>query len=214
MQIGIIGSGDVARSLGVGFVTTGHRVQLGSRHPDAEPLRAWRARVGDAGSIGTFAEAGDFGDLLVLATHGVHNPEAIEATGRARFDGKVLIDVTNPLEFDAAGRPKLAIGGTDSAGERVQRLLPRARVVKAFNTVGHALMFRPKLPGGPPDMFLCGNDPSAKAEVEEILHTFGWTPIDVGGIEGARMLESLCQLWLIAARQVGSWDVAFRLLRR
>ncbi len=214
MEIGIVGSGDVARSLGAGFVAVGHRVCLGSRSPDSEALRAWKQRVGPPGSTGSFAEAAEFGDLLVLATHGVHNAEAIDGAGRTRFDGKVLIDTTNPLQFDAAGTPTLAVSGTDSAGERVQRLVPAARVVKAFNIVGHAHMFRPRFVGGPPDMFYCGNDPSAKAEVDDLLHAFGWNPIDIGGIQGARMLESLCQLWLVAARALGSGDVAFRLLRK
>jgi predicted dinucleotide-binding enzyme len=113
------------------------------------------------------------------------------------------------------GRPVgLAVGHTDSGGEEVQRWLPEAKVVKAFNIVGSAHMFKPDFPGGPPDMFFCGNDEATKRTVTEILKDFGWNTIDIGGIEGARLLEPMCWLWVTYAFKVGSWNHAFKMLRK
>ena len=214
MKVGILGSGDVARVLGAGFVTSGHTVRLGSRTPESEGLVAWKKQVGTAGSTGSFASAAEFGELILLCTHGVDTPSAIRQAGIDHFAGKVVIDVTNPLQMSPAGPPTLAVGFNDSAGEAVQRLLPAAKVVKAFNTVGSPHMFHPKFPGGPPDMFFCGNDEGAKRQVAAILTSFGWNPIDVGGIEGARLLEPMCVLWVTCGIRLGSWDIAFKLLRK
>jgi len=214
MKVGILGSGDVATALGTGFVTLGHPVMLGSRTADNPKAAAWAKGTHGKGSTGTFADAAKFGEVVVLATLGVATPEAIRMAGPSHFDGKVVIDATNPLAFSAQGLPSLAIGHTTSAGEVHQKALPKAHVVKAFNTVGNALFFRPSLPGGPPTMFLCGNDAAAKKTVEGILHDFGWlSVVDIGGIEGSRELEAMCILWVKSAIGLRDFKVAFKLLR-
>jgi len=124
------------------------------------------------------------------------------------------MDATNPLVFTPGAPPSLALGHTDSGGEQVQRWLPAARVVKVYNTVGHAHMVNPNFPGGPPDMFICGNDAAAKKTVTDICRAFGWPTIDVGGIEGARLLEPLCILWVRYGFATGGWNHAFKLLRK
>jgi hypothetical protein len=106
------------------------------------------------------------------------------------------------------------VSGSDSGGEQVQRQLPEARVVKAFNTVGNAFMFRPEFPGGPPDMFIAGNDDTAKKEVTALLKEFGWGVVDVGGIETSRYLEAMCMVWVLSAMRSGSWNQAFKMLRK
>ena len=209
VRIGILGSGDVGRALAAGFAGLGHDVKIGSRDP--QKLNEWaegRAHV----STGTFAEAARFGDVLVLATLGVATEDAVRLAGIDAFDGKVVIDTTNPLDF-STGKPMLSIGHTDSLGEVIQRLLPKARVVKAFNTVGNTLMVNPQLPGGPPDMFLCGNDDDAKKIVSQICAHFGWGVIDLGGIEGARYLEPMCLTWVLHGIRTGSWRHAYKMLR-
>ena len=126
----------------------------------------------------------------------------------------MVIDVTNPLDFSKGLPPSLAVGHMDSGGEQVQRLIPAAHVVKAFNTVGAAHMFRPEFPGGPPDMFICGNEASAKGKVTELLQQFGWNTIDLGGIKSSRYLEPLCLVWVLFAIQTGGWNHAFKMLKR
>jgi predicted dinucleotide-binding enzyme len=209
VRIGILGSGDVGRALAAGFAGLGHDVKIGSRDP--EKLREWAGQAGPHVSTGTFDEVARFGDVLVLATLGVATEEAIRLAGIDAFDGKVVIDTTNPLDF-STGKPALSIGHTDSLGEVIQRLLPRARVVKAFNTVGNALMVNPQLPGGPPDMFLCGNDDDAKKIVTQICEHFGWGVIDLGGIEGARYLEPMCLIWVLHGIRTGTWRHAYKML--
>jgi predicted dinucleotide-binding enzyme len=214
MKVGIIGSGDVARSLGSGFIQLGHSVKLGTRDPKAEKLRDWVSKGGALASTGSFEEVARFGELLVLAVKGDVAEEALQLAGIANFAGKTLIDVTNPLAFSEGGAPHLFVGFSDSLGERVQRLVPDAHVVKAFNTVGNAHFFRPEFPGGPPDMFICGNDAGAKTEVGDVLQAFGWTVVDVGGIDGARTLEPICILWVNSALRLGTWDLALKFLRK
>lgn len=214
MRPGILGTGDVGKALGKGFITLGHEVRIGSRQAQNEKALAWAREMGPKASVGTFAEAATFGEVVVLATLGVANEEALKMAGPERLRGKVVIDTTNPLDFSAGMPPKLAVSGNDSAGERVQRLLPDAHVVKAFNTSGNAFMFRPNLPGGPPDMFICGNNADAKKNVSQILTDFGWGIIDIGGIEGSRYLEAMCIVWVLAGIGTGNWNQAFKMLRR
>ena len=214
MKVGILGTGGVGQALGKGFVTLGHEVKMGSRDAKNEKAVAWAKEMGPKASAGTFADAASFGDVVVLATLGVANEGALKAAGPDRLKGKLVIDATNPLDFSGGMPPKLAVSGNDSAGERVQRLLPGAQVVKAFNTVGHTLMFRPQLPGGPPDMFIAGNSGEAKKKVSEIMKDFGWgTVYDVGGIESSRYLEAMCMAWVLCAAQGGHWNQAFKMLR-
>ena len=215
MKVGILGSGDVARALGTGFTATGHPVRLGSRRPDQTALVEWAAKAGPKGSLGSFADAAGFGEVVVLATRGLATPDAIRDAGVTHFGTKIVIDATNPLEPGADGVPRLARGASPSNGEAVQALLPHARVVKAFNIIGNPHMFHPTFPGGPPDMFICGNDESAKRAVETILHEFGWpSVIDIGGIEGSRELEALCILWVKSALALNNFSIAFKLLRK
>jgi predicted dinucleotide-binding enzyme len=209
MKVGILGSGDVAKSLGTGFLSRGHGVMLGTRNP--AKLAEWQ-RQHDAASVGSFADAAAFGDLLVLATHGTATVSAIESAGKANFDGKVVIDAANPLDFDDRG-PHLAVGFSDSLGEQVQRAVPSARVVKAFNTVGHQLMVDPAFAGGPPSMFVAGNDDAAKSTVGDVARSFGWDVVDLGGIEASRYLEPMCMAWLAYGFRSGTWNHAFKLLR-
>jgi predicted dinucleotide-binding enzyme len=214
MKVGILGSGEVAKALAKGFVGTGHSVMLGSRNPKHEALLEWARTAGTSVSTGTFADTAKFGELLILATLGSAREAVVKLAGASNFDHKVVIDATNPLAFEPNAPPRLFVGHTSSAGELLQAELPKAKVVKAFNIVGNSLMFQPKLPGGPPDMFIAGNDSSAKATVAKIMESFGWpVPVDIGGIEGSRELESLCLLWVKSAFALQNFQIAFKLLR-
>jgi predicted dinucleotide-binding enzyme len=214
MHVGILGTGDVAQALGKAFVALGHDVKMGSRNASNEKAVAWAREMGVKASVGTFADAASFGEIVVLATLGVANESALEMAGPDKLRGKVLIDATNPLDFSGGMPPKLAVSGNDSAGERVQQLLPDAHVVKAFNTVGNAFMFRPVFPGGPPDMFIAGNRDDAKKKVTAILKDFGWGVVDVGGIESSRYLEAMCMVWVLSAIRTNNWNQAFKLLQK
>jgi predicted dinucleotide-binding enzyme len=214
MKIGILGTGDVGQALGRGFLQLGHEVKMGSRQAGSERVRAWVAKMGGRTSEGTFAEAASFADLAVLATLWSGTENVIRMADPKNLAGKVVIDATNPLVFTPNAPPSLALGHTDSGGEQVQRWLPQSRVVKCFNIVGHAHMVHPDFPGGPPDMFLCGNDAGAKKTVTEICQAFGWPVIDIGGIEGARLLEPICILWVLYGIRTNSWTHAFKLLRK
>ena len=214
MKIGILGSGDVGSDLCIGFASVGHQVKLGTRDPGSEKVKAWIAKAGPKASAGTLAETARFADVAVLATLWSGTENAIRLAGPDNLAGKVVIDATNPLVFKSGAPPSLALGHTDSGGEQVQRWMPKAKVVKAFNIVGHAHMVHPNFPGGPPDMFICGNDAGAKKTVTEFLTAFGWPTTDIGGIEGARLLEPLCILWVIYGATTGSWNHAFKMLRK
>jgi len=210
VKVGILGSGDVGKSLAKGFIDLGHEVKIGSRSP--EKLSAWVAEQGERASSGTFEEAAAFGDILCLATLGNAAEEAIDLAGHDNFRGKVVIDATNPLDFKPNQPPTLSIGGTDSLGEHVQRRIPAAKVVKAFNTVGNQYFVHPKFPGGPPDMFLCGNDAGAKKIVSQICEVWGWGVIDLGGIESSRYTEAMCLTWVLHGVLSGKWSHAFKML--
>jgi predicted dinucleotide-binding enzyme len=210
VKVGVLGSGDVGKSFARAFAAVGHEVMIGSRSP--EKLGDFAAATQGVRS-GTFEEAARFGDLIALATHGQGTSEALRLAGAQNFGGKVVIDATNPLDFSSGG-PKLFVGFDDSLGEQVQRQLPDARVVKAFNTVGNGLFYQPNLPGGPPDMFLCGNDDDAKKIVSQVCAAWGWGVVDVGGIEGSRYLEPMCIVWVAHGIRTGSWTHAYKLLHK
>lgn len=214
MKIGILGTGDVGRVLGKGLIQAGHEVKIGSRSPQNDRVTSWlREASSDRASAGTFEETAAFGEILVLATLWAGTENALQLAGPQNTAGKVVLDATNPLVFTAGG-PALERGHTDSGGEQVQRWLPRARVVKAFNIVGNPHMVRPTFPGGPPDMFIAGNDADAKRVVTELCKALGWDTIDLGGIEASRYLEPLAMIWITHAVRTRSGDHAFKLLQK
>ncbi len=208
MNVGIIGSGQVAQSLAKGFLGRGDAVVLGTRN--AAKLEDFVAA--NAGSrAASNAEAAAFGELIVVATSGNATIAVLEALDSAAFSTKVVIDATNLIAEDPAGF-RLETGANDSMGERVQRALPQAHVVKAFNTVAAADMVDPKYSGGPPTMFIAGDDAGAKTAVSDILKSFGWDVADIGGITSARYLEAMCMAWLLYGQVNGTWHHAFKLL--
>ena len=213
MNIGILGSGAVGQSLGLGFLRNGHTVKIATREPSK--LTDWLAKAGANASVGSFEETARFGEMLVLCTKWVGTENAIQLAGKQNFDGKILIDVTNPLLFLQEGKaPKMAVGYPDSAGALVQKWLPKAKVVKAFNSVPAHYMTNPKLEEGMPDLFICGND-EAKKKVTEIAASWGWSSInDMGGIEDAYLLEALAMTWILYGFRNNHWMHAFKLLRK
>jgi predicted dinucleotide-binding enzyme len=213
VKIGVLGSGDVGRVLGAGFAGLGHEVKLGTRDPRKAVVQEWVRAAGTNASAGTFAEAAAFGEVLVLAVAGGAVEDVAGLAGPENCAGKPVIDATNPLDFSQMP-PRLSVGHADSLGERVQRLLPAAHVVKAFNTVGNPHMVRPDFPGGPPDMFICGNDEGAKAGVTDLTKALGWNVIDLGGIEVSRYLEPLAMVWITHFFRTNSGNHAFKLLRK
>ena len=197
MRIGILGSGAVGPALARGLARHGHEVRIGTRQAEVEGL-----------STGSPQEVAAEAELVVLAVRGDAAVQVVSGL-TAELEGKVLVDATNPLDPSSG----LFVGTTDSLGEQVQRAVPGARVVKAYNTVGNALMVDPDLPGGPPTMFLAGNDPAAKATVTGLLEETGWDVADLGGIEASRWLEAMCMAWVAYGRASGEWGHAFKLLR-
>ena len=160
-------------------------------------------------AVVTNPEAAASGDLLVLATAWDGTENAIRLMGPDHARGKVVIDATNPLDF-SDGTPRLAT--PEASGVIVQRWLPGAHVVKAFNTVGAPLMVDPDLDGGPPTMFIAGESEEAKATVTDVLDAFGWETIDLGGIETSRYLDALAMIWIVHAMRKGGGGHAFKLL--
>lgn len=212
-RVGVLGSGEVGRCLAAGFSGRGHEVMLGSREPGKPELVEWLSGDGAGVQAGTFAEVAKYGELLVLALLGNAAEEVIADAGVENFNGKVVIDAMNPLDFSAGFPPKLAIAGDDSLGERIQRALPDAKVVKAFNTIGNPYFVDPGFSDGAPTMLIAGNDDGAKRTVAGVLADFGWSDVvDIGGIEGSRELEAVCILWVKIGGVRGSWDHGFKLL--
>jgi len=198
MKVGILGSGDVGKRLAGGFASRGHEVSLGTRSPQNPELVKWAASVKGKVTIGSVADAARHGELVVLAVHGDSAVAVLEAAGAAQLAGKVLIDVTNPLDFSKGMPPTLFVGTTDSLGEQIQRAVPSAKVVKAFNTVGSPQMVDPRVKGQPRlELLIAGNDAAAKQKVTEIAKSFGWAgTLDAGGIEASRWLEAMVPLWV------------------
>jgi 8-hydroxy-5-deazaflavin:NADPH oxidoreductase len=179
--------------------------------PDPAKLQGWLDSAGPAARAGTFADAARFGELTLLSVLGRAAEDVLRLAGVHNFDGKNLLDASDPLDF-SSGRPGLFVGTTDSLGERIQRLLPRANVVKGLNTVVAEVMVDPSLTGGEPDMFIAGDSDQAKATVTALLAEFGWPVIDMGGIESARWLEALSLAWVVYSHRTGKTHHAFELV--
>ena len=209
--VAILGNGIVGVTVGKGFADLGYQVIFGTRDSNSEKSKAALAAVNGA-SADSYQGAVKAADFVFLALPWQGLQDSLELAGADHFAGKLVIDAVNPLDF-SSGAPQLAIGFSDSAGELAQRLLPQARVVKAFNIVNTAHMVQPKLPDGQADIFIAGNDVAAKQEVTSILREFGWrTAIDIGDIAASRLLESLAVLWITYAVKHQHWTHAFSLL--
>jgi predicted dinucleotide-binding enzyme len=212
-RVGVLGTGEVGRRLAAGFRSRGHDVMIGSRDPAKPELREWLSGDGAGIEADTFTRVAEHAELLVLAVLGNAAEAAIADAGPENFSGKVVIDAMNPLDFSGGFPPKLSIAGEDSLGERVQRALPDAKVVKAFNTIGSPYFVDPKFSGGEPTMLIAGEDDGAKRTVGDVLADFGWFDVlDIGGIEGSRELEAICIVWVKIGGKRSAWDHGFKLL--
>jgi 8-hydroxy-5-deazaflavin:NADPH oxidoreductase len=213
MKTGVLGSGDVAKVLAAGLLKHGYQVKIGSRTP--AKLAEWVAQNPGMQS-GTFAEAAEFGEIVVLAVKGAVATEALELAGAKNIAGKTVMDACNPIEEapPEKGVLRFFTNINESLMERLQRQFKDARFVKAYNSVGSVLMVNPELKGGPPTMFICGNDEAAKKQVAQINEQFGWETADMGGVEAARAIEPLCILWCIPGFARNEWMHAFKLLRK
>jgi predicted dinucleotide-binding enzyme len=198
MKIGVIGSGMVGSTIGTKLVQLGHEVKMGSRSATNDKATAWVESAGAQASQGTFADAAAFGEIVFNCTAGVGALSALQAAGAKNLADKILIDVSNPLDFSKGMPPTLSVCNTESLGEQIQRALPETKVVKTLNTLTANLMVDRSLLAGEHDVFVSGNDASAKGRVVEILKGwFGWkNVIDLGDISTARGTEMLLPIWL------------------
>ncbi len=210
-NVAILGSGQVGEALAKGFLDNGYVVRRASRDP--AKLEQWRAaQKGDA-SVGTFADAAAWCEIAVLCVKGTA-AEALIGDLAGALEGKLVLDTTNPIgdEKPDHGVIRYFTGANDSLMERLQKRAPKAKFVKAFNSVGAAFMvqppFQPKA-----SMFICGNDDGAKEEALVILTKFGWETVDMGAVEAARPIESLCQLWCVPGMLRNEWAHAFKYLK-
>ena len=209
MKFAVLGTGIVGRTIAAGLVELGHAVVIGTRDPNHTlaqsapdgmgnpPFSVWQGENVKVRLL-TFAEAAAFGEWVVNATHGMGSLAALQAAGQANLNGKILIDISNPLDFSRGMPPSLTVCNTDSLAEQIQRAFPGARVVKTLNTMTASLMVNPrKLANGAHSVFVSGNDPTARASVTELLRAFGWEEIiDLGDITSARGTEMYLPLWL------------------
>lgn len=199
MKIGVLGTGMVGKALAGKLVELGHEVTMGSRSAGNEAAVEWAGGAGESAHEGTFEDAARFGELIVNATAGVASVDALRAAGAENLAGKVVVDVSNPINPDSGMPPSLEFCNTESLAERIQAAFPDALVVKTLNTVNAGVMVDPASVPGSHNVFLSGEDDGAKARVRELLQGFGWPDadiVDLGGVETARGAEMYLSLWL------------------
>jgi 8-hydroxy-5-deazaflavin:NADPH oxidoreductase len=224
MKIGILGSGVVGQTLGAKLIERGEDVVLGTRSPDKREgkrgmgaaLDDWLRSTGGKARIASFADAAAHGEIVINATNGAGSLDALTLAGVRNLDGKILIDVANPLDFSRGMPPSLTVCNTDSLGEQIQRAFPNAKVVKTLNTTNAQVMVNPaQVGGGDHDLFVCGNDAAAKARITELLKQwFGWrTVIDLGDITTARGPEMLLPIWVRLMGTLGTPFFNFKIVR-
>ena len=227
MKIGVFGTGIVGQTIAGALASKGHEVMIGTREPSATlardsgtmashtPFRDWQ-RDHPSVRLGTFTEAARFGAAIVNATSGSGALAALEGAGADALGDKVVLDLSNPLDFSKGMPPTLTVSNTDSLGEQLQRAFPRARIVKTLNTVTAALMVSPASVGnGDHSIFVCGNDAEAKASVKQWLgEWFGWRDvIDLGDITTSRGAEMLLPIWLRLWGALGTPMFNFKIVR-
>ena len=216
MRIAVLGTGTVGTTLATGFVRTGHEVRLGSRTAANERAVAWVAATGAGASEGTFADAASFGEVVVNATGGLVSIEALTAAGAENLAGKVLLDVSNPLDYSEGFPPKVVQPDGRSLAEQIQSAFPDTRVVKTLNTMNTVVMTDPRLLASRHTVFVAGDDAEAKARAADLLREFGWGSeeiLDVGGIAAARGLELYLPLWLSLMGSFGTPDFNVSVVR-
>jgi hypothetical protein len=210
MKIGILGTGMVGQTIAEKLVQLGHEVMMGTRDKQATLAKTGKDNFGRSAfsewikknskiQLGSYSEAADFGEFLVNATSGMGSVAALKVAGENYLANKVLLDISNPLDFSKGMPPSLTICNTDSLGEQIQRTFPRTKVVKSLNTINAYLMTNPKLLPEPTNIFLNGNDANAKTEVKKLLTSFGWNEkdiIDMGDISTARGTEQILPIWI------------------
>jgi 8-hydroxy-5-deazaflavin:NADPH oxidoreductase len=199
MKIAVLGTGVVGNTIATKLIQLGHLVKMGSRTSKNEKALAWVKTAGNNASEGTFADAAAFGEIVFNCTSGMASLDALKAAGEANLNGKVLIDISNPLDFSKGMPPSLFIVNTDSLGESIQRAFPKAKVVKTLNTMTCYLMVNPSLVPGDHTVFVSGNDEDAKTKTKEILKSFGWKEsniLDMGDITTSRGTEQLLPIWI------------------
>ena len=216
MKIAVLGTGMVGETICTKLMALGHDVTMGARSATNEKAAAWAKKAGAKASHGTFADAAAAGEVVFNCTNGAGSVAAIEAAGAKNLDGKVVIDVSNPLDFSKGFPPTLTAGNTDSLGEQLQRAVPGAKVVKALNTINANVMVDPaRVAGGDHTVFVSGNDAGAKGKVTEILKGwFGWKHVvDLGDITTARGVESYLALWVRLFGALGTPDFNVKVVR-
>ncbi len=196
MKAGVLGTGRVGLTISNRLAELGHEVMIGTRDPSksGDKLKSKNEAV----KVGTFAQSAAFGQVIFNATNGAWALEALKLAGESNLNGKVLVDISNPLDFSKGMPPTLLVSNTDSLGEQIQRTFPQAKVVKTLNTVSANLMVNPQqVANGDHHVFISGNDAGAKQQVVEILKSFGWINImDLGDITTARGAEMYMPIWL------------------
>ncbi|MDQ6846867.1 MAG: NAD(P)-binding domain-containing protein [Candidatus Dormibacteraeota bacterium] len=212
MNIGVLGTGMVGSSIATKLLQLGHSVRMGARAAGNEKAVAWAAQVG-AASQGSFADAAAHGEVVFNCTAGATTLDSLLAAGAANLEGKLLLDLTNALDFSRGMPPTLTVCNEDSLGEQIQREFPSARVVKTLNTMNHLVMVDPSRVPGDHVVFLSGEDASAKSEATELLESFGWPRwriVDLGGIVTARGAEMFVLHWVAMrqALQTGDFNIA------
>jgi 8-hydroxy-5-deazaflavin:NADPH oxidoreductase len=215
VRIGVLGTGTVGRTLGSKLLEVGHEVRMGSREAGKDVAVEWVESAGENASEGTFADAAEFGELLINATAGEASLDALAAAGAENLAAKVLIDVSNALDF-SGDSPVIGVSVDDSVGERIQAAFPDARVVKALNTMNASVMVAPGSLADSTNVFVAGNDADAKARVIELLETFGWLSgdiVDVGDITAARGAEMYVALWVRLMGALGTPQFNVRVVR-
>lgn len=214
MKIGVLGTGSVGDAIASKLASLGHDVMMGSRTANNDKAVAWVAKQGGNAKAGTFADAAAHGEWIFVCTAGHGTLDALAAAGADRLRGKIVVDISNPLDFSKGMPPRLFTPQDDSLGEQVQRAHPEAKVVKTLNTINANVMVDPARVPGDHDVFVAGNDAGAKAEVTALLKELGWRCVlDLGGIESARVAEAHVLLWVKLWAIVGSPDFNIHVVR-
>ena len=198
MKIGVLGTGMVGAAIGTKLVQLGHQVMMGSRAAANEKAIAWAKRNGGNALHGTYADAAKFGEILFNCTSGAGSIDALKSAGEEDINGKILADISNPLDFSKGMPPTLFVCNMDSLGEQIQRAFPKVKVVKTLNTINCEVMVNPAMLPEDHVVYVCGNDGTAKGTITQILKEwFGWKAVvDLGDISNARGTEMYLALWI------------------